>query len=63
VEAGPTLVKSFVTDAVKMVDKMSIYIAPVVLKENPPLPVLPKMLIDSEEKLENTLAVEGHFDI
>lgn len=62
VEAGPSLVKSFVMDAAKMVDKIDIYVAPVILKEQNPLPKLPKLVIDSQEMLENTLALEAHFD-
>ena len=63
VEAGPTLVGSFLKDAVKYIDKIDIYVAPVVLTENNPLPPMPRMLVDSQEKLQNTLALEAHFDI
>ena len=63
VEAGPAIVKSLVTEAAKLVDVVEIYIAPVILKEGDPLPELPKMRINSAEMLENTLALEGHFDI
>lgn len=63
VEAGPELVRSFVTDAVKLIDKVDLYIAPAVLKEQNPLPKLPKLVIDSQEMLENTLALDAHFDI
>ena len=63
VEAGPTLTGSFVNDAVKMVDRVNMYVAPVVLKEDNLLPNMPKMLIDRQYLLENTLALEGHFDI
>lgn len=62
VEAGPSLVKSFVTDAVKLVDKIDIYVAPVILKEQTPLPKLPKIVVEAQEMLENTLALEAHFD-
>jgi riboflavin biosynthesis pyrimidine reductase len=63
VEAGPTLTGSFITDAVKMVDRINIYVAPVILKEEKALPTMPKMFIDRQYLLENTLALEGHFDI
>ena len=62
VEAGPSLIKSFVTDAVKLVDKVDLYIAPVLLKEPNPLPRLPKLVVDAQEMLENTLALEAHIE-
>jgi len=63
VEAGPSVVKSLVIEAVKLVDKIDIYIAPVWLKEQNTLPKLPKLVVETQEMLENTLALEAHFDI
>lgn len=63
VEAGPKLTGSFISDAVDMIDKFNIFVAPVELDEDNKAPKMPNMVIEKEETLENTLAVEGHFDI
>ena len=63
IEAGPQLTGSFIRDAVDMIDKFNIFVAPVELDEDNKAPKMPKLIIEKEENLENTLAVEGHFDI
>lgn len=62
-EAGPKLTGSFIKDAKKQVDKINIFIAPTVLKGTKQLPNLSRLLIEKEEVLENTLALEARFDI
>lgn len=63
VEAGPRLMGSFMTDAVDMIDKFNIFVAPVTLDEDNKAPKMPHMIVEKAENLENTLALEGHFDI
>ncbi len=63
IEAGPRLTSSFIEDALDMIDKFNIFVAPLELEEGNKLNITPKLIIEKQEMLENTLAVEGHFDI
>ncbi len=63
VEAGPVLIGAFIKDAVDMIDKFNVFVAPVELDEDNKAPKMPNMVVEKEELLENTLALEGYFDI
>jgi diaminohydroxyphosphoribosylaminopyrimidine deaminase / 5-amino-6-(5-phosphoribosylamino)uracil reductase len=63
IEAGPRLSSSFIENALDMIDKFNMFVAPIELEEDNKLNINPRLIIEKQEMLENTLAVEGHFDI